>query len=124
MGSAEESSLPVVANAEGDNVDKADGGIAGIVADPPLPVPLNPPPFALCTLVALLALAALLAEPTPWLWGTLLTLVGPRPDPPDLSPGSSRNDIKSLKSRKITIKISCLIELGGFFKYNYIGTLN
>ena len=43
--------------AEGDNVDNADGGIAGIVAVPPLPVPLNPPPFALCTFVALLALA-------------------------------------------------------------------
>ena len=70
-----------------------------MVAVPPLPVPLNPPPLALCTFVALLALAALLAEPTPpWLWGTLLTLVGPRPDPPDLSPGSSRKEIRSLKS--------------------------
>ena len=88
----------MLANAEGDNVDKADGGIAGIVAVPPVPVPLSPPPFALCTFVARLARAALLAEPTPpWLWGTLLTLVGPRPDPPDLSPGSSRKEIRSLK---------------------------
>lgn len=68
MGSAEERSRPVLAKAEGDNVDKADGGIVGILAVPPLPEPLNPPPFALCTFVALLALAALLAEPTPpWL---------------------------------------------------------
>ena len=70
--------------------------MAGMVAVPPLP--LNPPPLALCTFVALLALAALLAEPTPpWLWGTLLTLVGPRPDPPVLSPGSSKNEIRSLQ---------------------------
>ena len=70
--------------------------MAGMVAVPPLP--LNPPPLALCTFVALLALAALLAEPTPpWLWGTLLTLVGPRPDPPVLSSGSSKNEIRSLQ---------------------------
>ena len=98
MGSAEERSLPVLAKADGDNVDKADVGIVGIVAVPPVPVPLSPPPFALCTFVARLARAALLAEPTPpWLWGALLTLVGPRPDPPDLSPGSSRKEIRSLK---------------------------
>ena len=49
-------------------MDRADGGNAGIVAVPPLPDPLKPPPFALCTFVALLALAALLADPTPpWL---------------------------------------------------------
>ena len=86
--------------AEGDNVDNADGGIAGIGAFPPLPVPPNPPPFALCTFVALLALAALLADPPPpWLCGTLLTLVGPRPDPPVLSPGSSRKEIRSLETQ-------------------------
>ena len=68
MGSAEERSRPVLVKAEGDNVDKADGGMVGMVAVPPLPEPLNPIPFALCTFVALLALAALLAEPTPpWL---------------------------------------------------------
>ena len=68
MGSADDRSLPVLAKADGDKVDKADGGIAGMVAVPPLPDPLSPPPLALCTFVALLALAALLAEPTPpWL---------------------------------------------------------